>query len=269
AQKDKKPVWSYEMKRPADSFTYLPLLRWKAAEVRALSKLEPLIRSLVFPIMELCPTAFIRDKRTKDKKYREEILPISALLDRLAKLKAAIGGQAVGIDLINIKDGESPYDCRGIWNLIVANQKHVKLKIVPVTGFNGKGVSYQKLIGSLATEFGNGICVRVSLEDINRRSFAQDISRLLSLLGREPTGIDLIIDLKLVDSTAPLYTELSLRIPEVANWRSLTLLGGSFPVDLSHLEANNTYKIPRLEWSKWENEVQRVRDQFVRGPDFW
>lgn len=256
------------MNQGLGSNIYLPLLRWKAAEVGALTELEPRIRQFVFPVMELCPTAFIRYKRTKGKRYEKEVLPINTLLKKLVKLKGATGDQAVGIDLIHIKDSESPYDCRSIWNLISTSQKTLNLRIVPVTGFNGKGKSYQELIGSLTKEFRDGLCVRVSLEDISRRSFTQDIDKLLSILQHEPRNIDLILDLKLVDSKTPEYATISGQIPQVTNWRSVTLLGASFPVDLTHLEANNTHELLRLEWSKWQNEVQKVGDKLVRVPMF-
>jgi hypothetical protein len=201
------------MMQRTGTHSYLPLLRWKPAEVRALSKLQPRIRECLFPIMEPCPTAFIRYKRVKDRQYEKRILPIRILSDKLVELKGAIANRPVGIDLIHIKDGESPYNSRRIWDLIIAHQEAVALKVVPVTGFNGKGVRYQELIGSLAREFGNGICLRLSLYDIERRSFTEDMKSLLSLLGHEPSKIDLIVGLKLADSRTPGYAQVSAGIP--------------------------------------------------------
>jgi hypothetical protein len=104
--------------------------------------------------------------------------------------------------------------------------------------------------------------------DIQKSSFVRDIDKLLSMLRHEPNNIDLIIDLKLVDYRIPEYVQLSRQIPYIVDWRSLTLLGGSFPLDLSHLKANDTYKIPRLEWLKWQNEVEKASDQLERVPIF-
>jgi hypothetical protein len=243
--------------------SYLPVLRWKAAEVVALARLDPGIRGFVFPVMELCPTAFIRQKRMKD-----EILPIKILSKKVAELKMAIGDQLVGIDLIHIKDGEAVYDCKSIWDEIIAAQETVNLKVVPVTGFHGKGVPYQKLVGSLARDFGNGLCLRLSLEDLDRPSLANDVDRLLSMLGHDTDEIHLVVDLRLVNSSTPKYTNISAKVPRLAHWRSLTLLGGSFPPDLSHLEANNRHEIPRLEWLKWKAEVSEPGDRVIRTASF-
>lgn len=249
-------------------FGYLPVLRWKAAEISALSKLEPRVRGLVFPVIELCPTAFVTQKRTPEKKYKKEILPISILLDRMLKLKSAIGERPVGIDLLNIKDGESPYTNREIWNVVQSGQSQFGLRVVPITGFNRKGIAYQKLIGNMSQAYGNGVCVRLTVPDLHRRSFPRELDELLAFIQHDPESIDLILDLKLIYPGSPTYSELGALLPYLTHWRSLTVLGGSFPVNLSKLAANDTHDLPREEWLKWRNESQGFGNRFSVGPIF-
>jgi hypothetical protein len=88
------------------------------------------------------------------------------------------------------------------------------------------------------------------------------------MLGVVASEADLILDLQLVDGVIPSYESLIRRLPDVETWRTLTVLAGSFPVDLSHLRANNTYVLNRNEWGAWQKELQRVSRSMIRIPSF-
>jgi len=95
------------MKSRVTSDQYVPVLRWKAAEVKAVSKLDSQTMRSIHPIWELCPSAFISSKRTKNGNYVDEIRPIEVVAEKLVKLKAIMGDKEIRIDLANIKDGEA------------------------------------------------------------------------------------------------------------------------------------------------------------------
>lgn len=249
---------------------YIPVLRWKAAEVDAFFNLDASIKDQTMPLFELCPTMFIRKKKINDLWIKEK-LPISTLSKKLIELKGAVGKLTFYMDLINVIDSSSPYSNQLIWEKIIEYGKLIRLPLVPVTGFYNKGKENQQLIGSVGKEFRNGVSVRLNLQDLSRRSFHSDLEQLLSLLDSQPQEIDLMIDLQILKEgkTTYSYSAVEQRLSVIDKWRSITLLAGSFPKDLGFpMEANNTYEVPRLKWLKWVEEILSGKSFKTRTPRF-
>jgi hypothetical protein len=68
---------------------YVPVLRWKAAEVDALSSLNEGIKTYVKSLVELCPSMFIQRKKDKRGNWFEEIRPIEYVSEKLIQLGKA------------------------------------------------------------------------------------------------------------------------------------------------------------------------------------
>jgi hypothetical protein len=67
-----------------------------------------------------------------------------------------------------------------------------------------------------------------------------------------PTLVDLVIDRGGVDGGSLRYQEFAHLIPWVSSWRTLTLLAGSFPEDLSRLARGKMHRLQRFEWRQWQ-----------------
>ncbi len=262
----------------SSSNIYTPVLRWKAAEVTALSNLSIEIKSRVTPLFELCPSMFYQRKKGKSGKSVTEIRPIDYLLKKLTDLNKATSGLPLYLDLVHVRNGVSPYPWNALWNSISHFGDSSSIRIIPATGFYGKGPQYQALVGSVVRKFQNGCCVRLSKNDLSRPSIDSDIVKLLDMLGVNPAEVDMVIDLKSIDVGSTPYEQLLGQVPIPDLWRSTTFLAGSFPKDLSRLKAHNTYIIPRLEWIKWFSEEliedsilgrkYRFGDYTVQHPSF-
>jgi hypothetical protein len=91
---------------------------------------------------------------------------------------------------------------------------------------------------------------RIALR-VEETAMASAIGRLqvldfLAAAGKTPNGVHLVVDRgHLADDVPPL--KLMLTIAAMGSWASTTVLGGSFPKDLTHLSAG-TYRLPRREW---------------------
>jgi Beta protein len=80
---------------------------------------------------------------------------------------------------------------------------------------------------------------------------------------------DLIIDLKVLTESMPKPSSWLELLPKIWNWRTITMLSGSFPIDLSNLKANNTYILLRNDWRYWRNEIlESNQHSEVRLPSF-
>jgi hypothetical protein len=235
---------------------YVPVIRWKPAEVDALTNLKEEIRSRSTPLIELCPSMFIHRKKNKNGKWLEEIRPIDYLSEKLIQLGNVNGKLPFYMDLIHVRDDKAAYSCNAIWNSITNIGQSGNLAIIPVTGFYGKGIPYQNLVGTVAKKFGKGACLRLFIRDIVRPSLANDLEKMLQMLSLTPQEVDVVIDLQMIGEQSPHYKIILEKLPLINSWRSITILAGSFPKDLGYpMKAHNTYKIPRLEWLKWKREV--------------
>jgi hypothetical protein len=81
----------------------------------------------------------------------------------------------------------------------------------------------------------------------------------------EPEQVDLIIDRRLVHGTTVPFSEFIDKVPALNKWRTVTLLGGSFPKDLRGFSPGR-HEHPRLEWSLWLDDWSDTT--IGRCPDF-
>ena len=172
---------------------YVPVLRWKAAEVGALSKLSSEVREGITPLMELCPTAFT-PKKSRTKGGTRALDPEDIAATKVTELAVGVGANPVFVDLQHLPNSLNCANGKHIWDAIRQQGLTSGLNVVPVTGFFRKGIGFQIEVATTNLAFGRGIAVRLSQNDLDRRSFAKELFDLLRILRAEPPQVDLILD---------------------------------------------------------------------------
>jgi len=234
-----------------DSKHYVPILRWKQAEQTALAQLYEHDSMCLTPLVELVPENF----EHKDPKGRITRLSISEVINR-------VGGQ------LSRYWGERPFFI-DLWllspDILVQGPSHflamlgqyasiLKLSLVPVTGI-ARDSTYQSAVRTVLSTHNQGACLRLSLEDIKRPTLAKDITTLLSLLKLPPELVDLIVDLKVINRSAPTFNTLCKLIPNIDRWRNFIVASGAFLEDLSGLQKNDIHRIERTDWTSWRDQT--------------
>jgi Beta protein len=233
---------------------YVPVLRCKPAEIGALAKLTKETKSGITPLLEFCPEIF--DPK-ENAKYEKSVStkPEDIISEKVMALKGAIGRQSLFIDLLHLPVTLNCSNNRNIWDAIREQGLNFKLKAIPVTGFFGKGKSHQTKIAEVVEAFGFGVAFRIFNSDLERRSLTADLDELLKLQKVNIAQTDMIVDLQIVGESSDSIGKIVRKIPRIQEWRSLTVLAGSFPIDLSKYDANDIYILPRHEWKSWQNEL--------------
>lgn len=241
---------------------YVPVLRWKAAEMAAISQLSDDVKSSITPLVELCPSAFFEKKpRTTS--------PELILSKKILELAKSFAHRPVYVDLVNVPESIKGSDGNHLWDTISRLGPASGLEIIPVTGFYGRGIEYQKKIKEVHNTFQFGIAVRLSKKDVFNPRLSDNLSSLSDLIEKDFENVDLLIDLKLVDGSIPDFESILEKIPSLVRWRSLTIIAGSFPIDLSSFKANNVYSLDRNEWEYWRNNILKLRQHSeIRLPSF-
>lgn len=237
-----------------DSKHYVPILRWKRAEQTALAKLYAHDSICLTPLVELVPENFIH----RDSKRRVTRLSVNEVINKVGgQLYQHWGERPFFIDLCLISPDILNQGSNHFLAMLGQYASILKLSLVPVTGI-ARDDAYQSAVHTVLSTHNHGACLRLSLEDIKRPTLAEDINTLLSHLQLPPELVDLIVDFKIIEQSAPTFKTLCTLIPSVNGWRNFIVASGAFPEDLSGLQKNDIHRIERIDWKSWRDQTTEV-----------
>lgn len=233
---------------------YIPILKARMGELAALRETTAQVRSRVNPLLEVAsiPWDFDTDAPAKT---------IDAHLDGLAnKILQAWGTDSpLFVDTVLIPD-----------DLLLANGTHptewlfeqfrgLGVSAIPVTGLD-RAAAYQSAIRNIAQADGRGACIRIDSDDLEQsQQFAATLPGLLSAVGVDAGNADLLIDFGDLGATQAMPYAIAAgaiiaALPLIADWRTLTLAGSAFPLNLRQFGSMTTTPTPRTDWQIW-NQV--------------
>lgn len=237
-----------------DSKHYVPILRWKQAEKTALAQLYGHDSMCLTPLIELVPENFIR----KDSKSRITRLSANEVIRKVGgQLYQYWGERPFFVDLCLLPPNILSQGSNHFLAMLGQYASILRLSLVPVTGI-ARDDAYQSAVYTVLSTHNHGACLRLSLEDITRPTLAKDIDTLVSHLQLPPELVDLIVDFRIINSSAPTFKTLCKLIPSIDAWRNFIVAGGAFPEDLSALQKNDIHRIERIDWKSWRKQASEV-----------
>jgi len=239
--------------------SYVPIIRWRPGEVRAIRHLFPKDRSKVTPLFE-----FILPPPRTDKDDRKIILEDSKtkFLRGLSSITEGIlknwGTDPFFID-VHLLDG----DIRAsVFETILSSANQLNLFSIPVTYVIPTiSTEADKATRNVAVKFAKldnrGLCIRLDDSHLNGE-IQNKIDDFLSKEKLDAGLVDVLIDLKIVDeqTTVKKVLDKLSNVPHMEKWRSVILTGGSFPKDLSKFEKHTNPSLPRFDWLTWQGLIQ-------------
>lgn len=226
---------------------YVPILKGKQGEYRALQLLDSSAKDRLTPLIEVMlptkaaadPQKGVKDLATTLKKSWELARPL--FLD-LALMPG--GGTRVATRLFR------EIRAKG-------------LQAIPVTDLV-RSPEYQATIAQLATEDGRGVCLRLHDEDFeDSAALLNHVEELLGRLRIAPDNVDIVIDLlEIIPSHLARLTALSRTnletLPNLDGWRSLVLASTAFPQSMAGLPAYQASTRARADWALWRGLIRAV-----------
>lgn len=230
-------------------FSYMPILKGKRAEFKALTQLSADIIEKIRPLIEIEPVPHDPDTEMPDKSYTELLTGYGA------KLAQAWPNQTPLLLDGNLID-EEDLEPEETHPLIVAihQARESGVYIVPVTSPTRSPLYKSAVQKVLANE----VCLRLQIADLMN---PQLIKNYIDDIGISLDKIDVVIDLHSSLDDSNLQTSALVAVgginnlPHLQDYRSITLASGSFPRDLSLVQVG-TAQIPRLEWDLWKAIVR-------------
>jgi len=223
---------------------YLPVLRWKRGEFWALAQLDSSLRKSMLPLIEVVPKRYLDLEEGPPRTYE--------LQQQLTQMAQSCLGQRVLLDMRQVGDGfhfglnSDPI----IQSVELARRTGLLMTPVIETCRIADAIDR---VTEVHRHSDSGVAVRL-VGGIAAGALAET-QRQIERAGIDLRDVDLIVDFGDVSAADGRYQSLVDGLPPGLAWRSLWLLGGSFPRDLSGLDLGQ-HLIPRTEWLNWTGAVQ-------------
>jgi hypothetical protein len=244
---------------------YVPILKAKAGELKALKEATADIRKGFSPLLE------IMDVSPKYLEGEDDPIPsktdeahIKTVADNIAK---AMGQEhRFFVDGNYIEQMSTLAGGREPMTALMNYFRGAKLKVVPVTGLD-RVKEYQEAIKIACELDGRGVCLRLQESDLESDELESQIRATMRYLELEPGRIDLLVDYGPAITPRSAILPLVNALPLLNEWRTFTLSACSFPVNMAGMAEYSIAEIPREEWKNWAYLRSRS-EKVVRMPTF-
>jgi T4 beta protein len=239
--------------------TYIPIVKGKQYDLRALGQLQTENRILIKPLIELPPTP--------------PNLGVDEYLNKFIQDLIKYGGEGrLFVDFYGFLPGESIKN--GTLATIAGYESLLKIaqqQVTPVYGFGRDDMLWEQL-GQVVKLHDQGVCFRLEEDDLEEDAAEETWENILTRseqLGCSLKNIDILIDLgdvrlKSINEKVNLITDFWLLKPKGIMFRSFAIAGSSVPKDVSVIPEDSTGKIERKELLIWAN----LKTDVVDGDNF-
>ncbi|MES2314950.1 MAG: hypothetical protein V4524_03405 [Patescibacteria group bacterium] len=249
---------------------YVPILKWKAGEMAALSNISSIDKKHVVPLIELVlPSVNThKDKERTIKKTDDEIhaeMVEKMLSSRLGEIPEEIkefwGVDKIYVDVTLLHDRHKTSELKiETLNKLVEEGRIKGIEIVPVFNVADEHSIVNNIGQLISKKLINEVCLRVTpsnLRDID--ILDKKISDLLvNVLKVSKEDTHLLIDLKYLDHSPETYGLLfdkAQKITGLKQFKEFIFASGAFPVDMSECPIDESTYLPRTDWTSWESNV--------------
>lgn len=237
---------------------YLPILKAKAGEFTALSKLNWSIKSWVYPMFEITQIEYDNDSDSTAITIEDHL---KKLVKKIVKSWPYEHG-FIDIDLIKheLVNGNSPIEY--IYELFAKDNVFP----MPVARINMSDNILNDLSIVKQKHPINSIGIRITIEDIDSPEFNQDLEKILLSLALQPSECHMIFDLMDSDfSETENFSDgvvsIIERFPFRDEWKSFTLAGGSFPITSKLKEGQQ--QIVRGDWKLYNSVLLKLAQNTI------
>lgn len=246
------------------AWKYMPIIKWKQGEQIALRNLSPKQRAGMMPLIELQPIDAAPDVKSLTLALPDYVAKVSGQISK------SIPHSSVCLDASYLSPGY-PRQINLLMIVVGYLQKHLLHGVVPVIH-----ATDLESIDQLATtpkkllEQQDKIVLRLRTDQIDSSQVVASVASMASV-GIAPPRIHLLVDqYSLVGrNVADCVIQVKPYLDEAlgAGCASLTLAGGSFPINLVGIQQGVT-NLPRVEWLVWESLTADTKYKDVVFADY-
>ncbi len=243
--------------------SYIPILRWRPAEIKALEKLFPQDREKVTPLIEFvmpAPSITRKDDKIIVTKTRKEKF-LEALPEVAENLLKSCGQMPTFIDVQQL---DSDIRASSLEQILTSSSALDLFSIpvtyiIPVTGTDAD-VATRAVAVNYAKSSGHGLCIRIDKSHLKETNFSSHVTNFVRENHLDIGNTDLLVDLRVINQdtdTADIIEKLK-NLPDLQKWRTFIVSGGVFPKDLTNFAAGEAHPLDRLDWKLWNDLKTRL-----------
>lgn len=215
-------------------YKYIPVLKSKRGEFKALSVLEMVDKDKMIPLIELLDGSS------------------AVTYDQMSTIWNFHGNQLI-IDgsLFLVKNNLQDY-IKLITELLNAG-----IGVIPVLELDTPNSIKNSVITFIRTH-NLKYCIRIKQKHFDPHNILQNIKTLILEVGSNSEQVIVILDCENItasniDSYKRIVNDCLTAIGGLSQFYIVAVASGSFPVDLSKISADTKKFLPRFEWQMWQN----------------
>lgn len=235
-----------------DANHYVPVLKVKRGEKKALTLLSQTVRTKITPLLEIVER---KSEKTLEQHLKTSFKDFSEALS---------GFNRCFIDTREIAS-DGPSGAEMVFQWAVDNGT----RFTPVTGIS-RNVDLEAALAFRD----NGLAIRLERSEFEAGGLSGSIHTFLSRNSLVPEDIDLFIDLGAIDNmictgARRLARAFLEEVPNHKRWRTFTLSASAFPQSMTVIKNSNSYDtIDRLDWMAWMKGLHARQDMIPRLPTY-
>jgi Beta protein len=234
-----------------DANHYVPVLKVKRGEKKALTLLSRTVRTRITPFLEIV-------ERSSDK-------PLEQHLQTSFKdfFEAVSGFHRCFIDTREIAP-DGPDGAKAVFQWAA----DAGISFTPVTGIS-RSVDLEAALAFRD----NGLALRIERGELEAGGLAGSINAFLSQHSVVPEDIDLFVDLGAVDTMVLTGVRKFARafleeVPYHERWRTFTLSACAFPQSMGVIKSHSDDTIDRVDWMAWRDGLHAHQTRIARLPTY-
>lgn len=241
---------------------YVPILKFRQGEYLAIGRSSVAIKKWMTPLFELPTEPWDFEEKKPSKSMDQHLSQFGKRLSRNWKSRCFVDSPYIG-GTVTVANGM--HHLEHVFSLARAET----CLAVPVVGIE-RDAAYKKAVATIIATDKRGACIRLSPDDF-ASNISVKISSLLTAINLKASDCDLIVDANddvssSSSSQAVVWRSQIASLPQLPDWRSLTVAGGSFPATLSPASIYRPHKdVKRHEWLAYK---ALVKGKVVRIPTF-
>ena len=227
---------------------YVPVLKLKRGEKKALSLVPIALRQRVVPVLDVVQNASGR--------------PLDEHLDTVFRglPSSLVGYSRCFIDAREIED-----DDPRATDMVLNRAQAEGMRVLPVTG-----ITRTSGVAAALAHRAHGLGLRLLKSEFESRNLAPLLQRFMGRYGLIPEGVDLVLDLGAVadmiaHGVSALTRAFLADIPELGRWRTVSIVACAFPLSMRGIGRHAHKRVDRSEWISWRDDILRYQQECGRA----